>query len=91
MSGPMLTHLSLFSGVGGVDLAAEAAGFTTIGQCEWADFQTSVLETHWPNVPRWRDIRDLTRESFEEVMQREEGHRMRGAGITVLSGGFPSR
>jgi DNA (cytosine-5)-methyltransferase 1 len=75
-----LTHLSLFSGIGGLDLAAEWAGFRTIGQVEQADYPYRVLQKHWPNVPKWRNIEDVTEDS------------LRNAGITrptVLSGGFP--
>ncbi len=52
--------LSLFSGVGGFDLGLENAGMKTIYQCEWDKHATSILERHWPQVPRWGDITTLT-------------------------------
>ena len=76
-----MTHLSLFSGIGGLDLAAEWAGFETVGQCEMADYPTKILEKHWPDVARWRDIRTLTKEDFFE----RTGLRT----VDIISGGFP--
>jgi DNA (cytosine-5)-methyltransferase 1 len=52
--------LSLFSGVGGFDLGLENAGMKTIYQCEWDKHANSILERHWPQVPRWGDISTLT-------------------------------
>lgn len=81
---PDMTHLSLFSGIGGLDLAAEMAGFRTVGQCEYAEYQTKVLEKNWPCVERWKDIHELrATEFFQRTGLRP------GGGVTLLSGGFP--
>ena len=76
-----LTHLSLFSGIGGLDLAAEWAGMQTVGQCEWADYPVKILAKHWPDVPRWRDIHTLNGDDF----YKRTGLRT----VDVVSGGFP--
>lgn len=77
----MLTHLSLFSGIGGIDIAAEWAGFVTAGQCEFADYPVKILEKHWPNVPKWRDIQTLTGGDFYD--------RTGLCTVNIISGGFP--
>lgn len=71
-----MTHGSLFSGIGGFDLAAEWAGFTNLFNCEWEEFPRKVLKHHFPNAEQFGDI---TTANF---------CRYRGK-IDILSGGFP--
>ena len=70
-----MTHLSLFSGVGGIDLAAEWAGFKTVAFVERDKFCQKVLAKHWPNTPIYDDITTF------------DGTRFRG--VDLVSGGFP--
>ena len=72
--------LSLFTGIGGLDLAAHAAGIETAEMCEIDPFATEVLKRRFPDVPIYADIRLLSR------------RRLKGDGITgisVIHGGFP--
>ena len=77
-----LTHFSLCSGIGGIDLAAEWAGFETIGQCELNEYASRVLAKNFKGVKNYGDIRTITAERL-----RADG--ITGGGITVLSAGFP--
>ncbi|MBX9121901.1 DNA cytosine methyltransferase [Enterococcus avium] len=76
--------LSLFSGIGGLDLAAEWAGIETAAFCEYADFPRRVLRKHWPDVPIYKDIRKLNRSVLEK-----EGVIDRDKTIGLVHGGFP--
>jgi len=59
----MLTHVDLFSGIGGFSLAAEWAGYTTVLFVEKDKYCQAVLQKHWPNVPIIGDIRDVNEET----------------------------
>ncbi len=52
-----LTHFDIFSGIGGFALAAQWAGFRTIGFCEVDAFPSAVLRKHWPDVPNYGDVK----------------------------------
>lgn len=71
----MLTVGSLFSGAGLCDLGLHWAGFQHKYFCEVDSFCQSVLRRHWPGVPLYADIRDLS------------GHVL--PHVDVLCGGFP--
>ena len=55
-----MKHLSLCSGIGGLDLAAEWAGFETAAQCEIDKYASKVLAKNFPGVPNLHDIRTVT-------------------------------
>ena len=52
--------LSLFSGVGGFDKGLEAAGMTTVFQCELDKNCRQTLDHHWASVPKWDNVSTLT-------------------------------
>ena len=66
---------SLFSGIGGMDVGFERAGFTVSWQVEKDDWCRRVLAKHWPDVPRYEDVTTLTGEEL--------------APVDVICGGFP--
>ncbi len=53
------THLDLFSGIGGFALAAQWAGFRTVGFAETDDYASKVLKRHWPLAPNFGDVRNV--------------------------------
>ena len=71
--------LDLFSGIGGFSVGLERAGMRTVAFCEIDAFCRRVLSKHWPSVPCYDDVRDLT------------GARLAADGIAVdvIAGGFP--
>jgi DNA (cytosine-5)-methyltransferase 1 len=71
-----MTHGSLFSGIGGFDLAAEWMGWENIFHCEWNPFGQKVLKYHFPNAISYEDI---TKTDFTI-------HR---GTIDIITGGFP--
>ena len=77
-----LTHFSLCTGIGGIDLAAEWAGFTTVGQCEIDDYASRVLAKNFKGVPNLHDIRTVDNTGLRE-------HGIDPERITLLSAGFP--
>jgi DNA (cytosine-5)-methyltransferase 1 len=73
-----LRHGSLFSGAGGFDVGLEWAGFETVWQVEKDDFNLKVLRKHWPDVPKFTDVRECG-----------DGRKHQLEPVDIISGGFP--
>jgi DNA (cytosine-5)-methyltransferase 1 len=77
----MMRVLDLFSGIGGFSLGLErTGGFRTVAFCEIEEFPRRVLASHWPGVPIYHDVRELSR-----VRLAADGL----ADVDVICGGFP--
>jgi DNA (cytosine-5)-methyltransferase 1 len=74
--------LSLFSGIGGIDLAAQWAGVEVVAFCEREPFCQKVLKKHWPDVPIFDDVKTLNKQSIDE-------RRIDVGTIDIVCGGYP--
>ena len=63
-----MKKLSLFSGIGGDDLASEWAGIETVCFVEIDKYCQKVLNKHWPEVPIIERVQDVTKERITEIM-----------------------
>lgn len=66
---------SFFAGIGGFDLGFENAGMESVWQCEKKDFCLDILNKHWPSVPRFSDIQEVTPDDIPDA--------------EIWAGGFP--
>lgn len=71
-----MRHGSLFTGIGGFDLAAQWMGWENVFQVECNGFCQKILAKNFPNVTRYGDIKEF------------DGTKYRGL-IDIISGGFP--
>ena len=71
-----MKHISLFSGIGGFDLAAELLGWENVAHCEIETEKRETLKRHFPKADSYGDIKEFN------------GKRYRNT-IDVISGGFP--
>jgi DNA (cytosine-5)-methyltransferase 1 len=71
-----MRHGSLFSGIGGFDLASEWMGWENVFHCEWMEFPRKVLEYHFPESD---SLIDICKTDFKKYANT----------IDILTGGFP--
>ena len=71
-----MRHGSLFSGIGGFDLAAQWMGWTNVFHTEWNEFGQRVLQHHFPNSISYHDI-------------IKTDYSIHNGDIDIITGGFP--
>lgn len=71
-----LKHLSLFSGIGGFDLASQWMGWENVAHCEINEFCLKILKYYWPNAATHTDIKSTDFTIYRGL-------------IDIVTGGFP--
>ena len=66
------TFISLCSGCGGMDLGLERSGMKCVGQVEIMPYALKVLKKHWPEVPKWDDIKSLDTACLDMLLSHPE-------------------
>ncbi|MBS1722829.1 MAG: DNA (cytosine-5-)-methyltransferase [Armatimonadetes bacterium] len=74
--------MSLFAGIGGIDLALEQLGVRSVAFCDWEPYCQKVLSARWPGVPVFGDVKDL---SVTELADKDIDINQ----IQMVTGGFP--
>lgn len=70
-----MDFISLFAGIGGLDLGLERAGMECVAQVEIDEFCQKILNKHWPNVPKYKDVKDVGKRNLPSA--------------ELVCGGFP--
>jgi DNA (cytosine-5)-methyltransferase 1 len=78
-----LNFISLFTGIGGIDLGLEWAGMKCLGQVENHPVCRVFLERHFPEIPKWKDVRNFSRRLWRNY------HASDAPNVDLIAGGFP--
>lgn len=77
-----MKSLSLFSGIGGIEIALSQIGIETSAFCDWEAYCQQVLQNRWPGTPVFGDIKELDVLKLESAGVSTED-------IKIITGGYP--
>jgi DNA (cytosine-5)-methyltransferase 1 len=80
--------ISLFSGIGGFEIAAEWMGWDNILSCEIDPFCQKILKYYWPNSYHHSNIHTLNYETINSALTKQYGTHWKNDDI-IVTGGFP--
>lgn len=83
-----MIHISLFSGIGGFELASEWMGWKNYVSCDINEFGNRVRQYYWPNAYHHKDIHTLTYDTINAELTARFGEGWRNDDI-IITGGFP--